>query len=241
MTHTNQSALVTALVSTYRSEAFIEGCLQDLVEQTLYAKGALEIVVIDSGSPENERAIVERFQRQHPRIVYLRTERETLYAAWNRGIAAARGKYLTNANTDDRHRRDALEVMAAELESAPAIAGVYAEQLITFKPNDVFARTLADLPFSWPEWSYQALARGCIVGPQPMWRRTLHDRYGLFDARYQVAGDYEFWLRIGKTERLRKMPLLLGLYYMNRNGLEHSSEENTARETREIRERYGLE
>src|SRR5687768_12897488 len=109
---TMKNPLVTALVSTYRSEAFMQGCLQDLVEQTLYAQGALEIVVIDSGSPENERAIVEQFQRRHPRIVYLRTERETLYAAWNRGIGAAGGKYLTNANTDDRHRRDALEILA---------------------------------------------------------------------------------------------------------------------------------
>ena len=49
--------------STYNSEAFIRGCLQDLVEQTLYQKGLLEIIIINSGSQQNERAIVEDFQR----------------------------------------------------------------------------------------------------------------------------------------------------------------------------------
>src|SRR5208337_1903982 len=95
--------LVSAIVSTYNAERFLRGCLEDLEAQTIAAR--LEIIVVDSGSHQNEQAIVEEFQRRYNNIVYIRTEeRESLYAAWNRGVKAARGKYLTNANTDDRHR-----------------------------------------------------------------------------------------------------------------------------------------
>lgn len=73
--------VVTVLVSTYESEEFMCGCLEDLVQQTLFKKGAVEVLVIDSGSPQTERAIVERFQKQYPNIVYVRTEREPLYTA----------------------------------------------------------------------------------------------------------------------------------------------------------------
>jgi glycosyltransferase involved in cell wall biosynthesis len=42
--------LVTAMVSTYASERFLAGCLDDLLAQTL--GGLLEIVVVDACSPE---------------------------------------------------------------------------------------------------------------------------------------------------------------------------------------------
>jgi tetratricopeptide (TPR) repeat protein len=46
--------LVTAIVSTYNSEKYIEGCLQDLLSQTIANR--LEVIVVDSGSQQNERA-----------------------------------------------------------------------------------------------------------------------------------------------------------------------------------------
>ena len=74
--------LITAIVSTFRAERFIRGCLEDLVAQTLLDR--MEILVIDSGSPEDERSICEEFARRYPQVRYLRTENEPLYAAWNR-------------------------------------------------------------------------------------------------------------------------------------------------------------
>ncbi|MEA2699747.1 MAG: hypothetical protein QOI66_4018, partial [Myxococcales bacterium] len=229
---------VSAIVSTYRSATFMRGCLEDLVAQTLYAKGQLEIIVIDSGSPENEGEIVRDMQRQHPGIQYVRTERETLYAAWNRAVALAHGPYLTNANTDDRHRTDALELLADTLDRQPDVAVVYADQLVTKQPNETFARNSAQARFDWPAFSWQALQQRCIVGPQPMWRRSLHEKWGVFDQTFAVAGDYEFWLRIGRAEKFQRVPEILGLYYQNGSGLEHASGERTALETIEIQRRH---
>ena len=112
--------LVSAIVSTYDASRFIDGCLADLEAQTIAEH--LEIIVVDSGSPGDEGRIVAEFQRRFDNIVYLRTERESLYDAWNRGIHAARGLYITNANTDDRHRADALERLARSLDERPDAA-----------------------------------------------------------------------------------------------------------------------
>ncbi|HXI55926.1 MAG TPA: glycosyltransferase [Polyangia bacterium] len=229
---------VSAIVSTYKSAAFMRGCLEDLVAQTLFAKGQLEIIVIDSGSPENEGDIVREMQRQHPGIQYVRTERETLYASWNRAVALAHGTYLTNANTDDRHRPDALELLADTLDRQPDVAVAYADQLVTKQPNETFARNSAQARFDWPAFSWQALQQRCIVGPQPMWRRSLHEKWGLFDQTFAVAGDYEFWLRIGRAEKFQRVPEILGLYYQNATGLEYASGDRTALETIEIQRRY---
>ena len=117
---------VSALVSTYNSSAYLTGCLEDLIKQTLYQKGLLEIIVIDSGSKENEGEMVRFFQKQYTNIKYLRTEkRESLYAAWNRGIQVADGLYLCNANTDDRHEEDCLEKLSSALDKNSKISLVY--------------------------------------------------------------------------------------------------------------------
>ncbi|MDT9187295.1 MAG: FkbM family methyltransferase [Limnospira sp. PMC 894.15] len=231
---------VSAIISTYNSANFLRGCLQDLVNQTLYDKQQLEIIVIDSNSQENEAEIVADFQAKYTQIIYHRTEhRETLYAAWNRAIELAKGEYITNANTDDRHRFDALELMANYLDQHSDVAVVYGDQLITHNPNETFENTQANQRWNWPEFSYQELERRCCLGSQPMWRKSLHQKYGNFNPEFKVAGDYEFWLRIGKTENIAKIPEILGLYFDNQDGLENKTP-TTYTETQKICQQYGI-
>jgi glycosyltransferase involved in cell wall biosynthesis len=240
-THT-KTFKVSAIVSTYNSEEFIRGCLQDLVDQTLYKKGELEIVIIDSCSPENERAIVEEFQTIYPNIIYERTsKREPLYTAWNRAIKLARGKYVTNANTDDRHYFDALEEMAKYLDRNQEIGLVYTDQLITTTPNDTFAITTAKNKWNWPPYTYEQMKLGCCVGSQPMWRKYLHDKYGYFREEFKCSGDYEFWMRVGSQgEKMALIPAILGLYYFNPRGLEHGAPGRAEQECDLICKEYNI-
>ena len=237
---TKQIIQVSVIVSTYNSAKFIRGCLETLVNQTLYQKGELEIVVIDSASPQNEESIVKEFQAKYPNIIYERTsQRETLYASWNRAIKMARGVYITNANTDDRLRPDALEFMANYLDNHPDVSLAYPDQLITNTVNDTWEKTNGNRRWNWPSFNYNELESRCIIGSQPMWRKSLHEKYGYFRPEFTSAGDYEFWLRIGKTEKLARIPEPLGLYYENPQGLEHSSSVGQ-QETQKILEEYGI-
>ncbi len=234
------SIKVSAIVSTYASEEFIDGCLHNLVSQSLFQKGELEIIVIDANSPENEKSIVERYQNNFDNIQYVRTpERETLYASWNRGIQLAKGDYVTSANTDDRHRKDALETLARYLDAHPEFALIYPGQIDTSVPNESFETTSSTKLLNWPTYTYHELEHHCIIGSQPMWRKSLHDKYGYFRAEMKSAGDYEFWLRIGKHENMYRYPETLGLYYRNPEGIEHGS--NTSdQETMQIWQEYGM-
>jgi FkbM family methyltransferase len=208
---------VSAIVSTYKSERFMRGCLEDLVNQTLYKKGGLEVIVIDACSPEQEATIVQEFQSRYENIRYIRTdERIPLYQAWNIGIQNARGQYISNANTDDRHAPEMLERLADELDRRPDIGLVYADSLVTVFENTSWADSKARGVLRWPEYNCRDLFDVCAMGPHPMWRKDLHDRFGYFDTKYQTAGDYDFWLRlaIGDVNMLH-IPEVLGLYLAN--------------------------
>ena len=213
--------LVSAIVSTWNSSRFLAGCLEDLERQTIANR--LEILVIDSASEQHEGEIVADFQKRYDNIRYERTQdRETVYGAWNRAIAMARGRYITNANTDDRHCTDALERMAAILEQNPDVALVYADQITTTTENQTFADHTATGYLSWPDWDRKKLLyEGCSIGPQPMWRRSLHDLFGFFDGGLVSSGDYEFWLRISQLATFYHIPLPLGLYLDSPSSIEH--------------------
>lgn len=229
--------LVSAIVSTYNSERFIRGCLEDLEAQTI--AGRLEIIVVDSGSSQNERIIVKKFQQCYGNVVYIRTaQRESVYAAWNRGIQAACGTYVTNANTDDRHKRDAFERMVAILEERPDIALVYANAYITKTENETFETHTPAGRWEWPDFDPLQLIYYCFMGPQPMWRRCMHTKHGYFDESVESAGDWEFWLRMAETETFFHLDEFLGLYLSSPASVEHRDRELTSQENVRVHRRY---
>lgn len=225
--------LVSAVVSTYKSERYIRACLEDLVGQTLFERGELEIVVVDAASPEAEWRVVEEFRSRHPSIVYLRApERESLYASWNRGIRASRGRFVTNANTDDSHRRDAMELLARALEESPEADVAFADCIWTDTPNDKWDREGSDRKrVFYPDYHPASALHWCTLGPHPMWRRELFDRIGWFDPEWRSAGDLEFMIRFAAAGRKAlHVPEALSLFYQNREGLSQSGSEGSREE-----------
>jgi glycosyltransferase involved in cell wall biosynthesis len=229
--------LVSAIVSTYNSESFLRGCLEDLERQTIADR--LEIIVINSGSQQNEEDIVKEFQSRYDNIKYIKTPRESIYAAWNRAVKAASGKYLTNANTDDRHRADALELMAAALDADPQVALVWADQIRTDTPNAQFEHCNSIGEWKWEDYSHERLKLGCCVGSQPMWQAGVHSEVGYFDDTLTCAGDWDMWLRIAEKYAFKHIPEFLGAYYHNANGIEHGSPTHSLYERYVVGRRYG--
>lgn len=213
--------LISALVSSYRAERFMRGLLEDLEAQTI--RDRMEIVIVDSASPQNEGAIVDEFRARYDNIVYLRTdERENAHVSVNRAFALSRGKYVTPAATDDRHHPQAFERFVAELEAYPELALVYGDAAVTQTENEVLGRDHRTAHFLWPEFDPRLLFDVCYIGPHPVYRRTMHEKYGGFDESMEVAGDYEFWLRlVAAGERFRHVPEVLSLYLQNPNGNEY--------------------
>ena len=109
-----KNILISAIISTYNSEKYLKGRIEDLLDQSIADQ--LEIIIVNSASQQNEDGIVKDYQGLFPNIHYIRTQkRETIYKAWNRGIKISSGEFITNANTDDRLKSNALEILSSEL------------------------------------------------------------------------------------------------------------------------------
>ncbi len=223
--------LVTAIVSTYDADRFFHGCLEDLCRQSLGPR--LEILVIDSASPGREGETVREFRERGARISYHRTPfRENSHAAFNRAIRLARGRYLTTANTDDRHRHDALELMAEVLENRPEFGLVYADSRITTEAGETFEKNSAELRYAWPDFNLLNALSCCLFGAQPLWRREVHAEVGFFDPSLDIAGDQDMFLRIAWKFGAVHLREDLGLFL--KRGDSNSGENRRERALREV-------
>ncbi len=226
--------VVTALVSAYASEKFMEACLKNLVRQTLGDR--LEILVIDSASTENEGEIVKRFQEQYSNIRYIRTDqRETLYEAWNRGVQEARGRYIVNANTDDAHRDDAFELLFDLLEKENQVGLAYADCVWTTKPNDQFPSSHTIREVRYPDYHPGLSLFYCYTACLQFWRKSTLNELGMFDTRWKAVGDYEILMRAAQRGvKVLHVPELLSLFYQNTDGITQQSDVS-ANEEQEVR------
>lgn len=198
---------VSALVSAYHAAEFITARLDNLMAQ----QPTPEIIVIcQRGSAEHMTAT------EYPcrNVKIIQTEDiPSIYAAWNMGIYAATGDFLTSANTDDIFYPGALAAMVAELEKTEAdICYSMLHKLRNGKVEHWDRRV----------GGVEVLRRWCIIGPMPVWRKSLHTRYGMFDESFSIAGDFEFWLRcVTGGAKMCYIPRPLGLYHSRPDSLEH--------------------
>lgn len=220
-TITGDGLRVGAITSLFKGGDFIEQFMENITSQTCFDRHA-ELLIIDADSPEGEAEVIQRFTRDHPNIHYRRTDTCIgIYEAWNLGVQMSKAPYLTNANLDDLRRADSFEIQAGALDTHSYVDVVYQDFFYSFEPSLTWEETAAfgyqsDLPVVTP----YTMLRFNAPHNAPMWRRTLHDELGLFDASYKSAGDYEFWMRCmvaGKTFFKVNEPHVV--YYQNPKGL----------------------
>ena len=220
-------AKISAIVSAYFCKDYLLGRIDNLFTQD----PSPEIVVVcQKGSAEHDLII-----QTGPDIVLVLTDDvPTIYKAWNLGIEASTGEYITSANSDDRLYPGGLALMAQVLDKNLSIAVAYGNQdVVREVGSDPIGR------FDWMEGNIEILLKGCFLGPMPLWRRSLHEKFGYFDEDLKVAGDYDFWLKLAKAkERFQKVEGTVGIYLDSPGSAEHRQINLTAWETARVRARY---
>lgn len=100
---------VSVIVPVYNVEQYVEKCLETLIEQTLEE---IEIIVVNDGSIDNSKQIVEKIREQFPdKIVYVEKENGGLSDARNYGIPYAKGEYIAFLDSDDYVEKDMYQKM----------------------------------------------------------------------------------------------------------------------------------
>ena len=90
--------LVSVIIPVYKVEKFLRQCIQSVLAQT---HSALEIILIDDGSPDSCGEICEEYAALDSRIRVIHKKNGGLSSARNAGLEVASGEYITFIDSDD--------------------------------------------------------------------------------------------------------------------------------------------
>ncbi len=207
------SPCLTIITSVYKGDKYIEHFFEELTKQTIYPN--CEHIIINAASPGNEEAIILKYQELYPNIVYHKLERDPgLYGVWNLAIKMASADFITNANLDDIFSYDAYEVLLREFEKNPSLDFAYSNSYTTNIPNQCFSNAIFDTIYIAPEFSVEEISHRCFLGSHPMWKKSIHQDIGYFDEYFKCMGDWEMWIRAGKSgKQFKHVNRILSLNY----------------------------
>jgi len=178
---------VSVVIPCYKGEKFLAAAIESCLCQTMTD---FEVLIVDDASPDGCAAISERFAAVDARVRLIRhSVNRGVSEAFNTGFRAARGRYFTRLAQDDLFTAEALEALCRYLDSHQDVALVYCD-FVSVDEKDVAIRRVVVPP---PE---EALACGNRIGLCVAWRREVWEAVGGFDASYDAAEDYEYWLRV---------------------------------------------
>ena len=207
---------VSIIVSLYNAQAKLNHFLHALEHQSLWRQGQAELILVDSGSPTNELSVFrEFFSRSRLPVVYARSEnRETIQSAWNRGINLAQADYLCFLGADETISPDCLATLAGELDADPGLDWVISNSLVASVDkhgtleSDVmlYDRTGYKQDYVYLDTCYLSWVGG-------LYRRSIHDRFGYYDAAFRAAGDNEFKSRVLPHIRSKAIGRTLGYFW----------------------------
>ena len=212
----NNNYLISVIVSLYKAESKLTYFLENLAHQTLIKKQQVEVILIDSGSPEQEYKVFKNLREKlNIPIIYARSpNRETIQNAWNRGIFLSKSPYITFLGVDEMIIPEGLEILANELDQDANLDWIVAHSLVTNVDNqgnylnDIMLYNRCDFA---KQLVYLDTCYLTYVGG--LYRRNIHNRFGYYDSSFKGAGDTEFKNRILPFINCKIVDKVLGIFW----------------------------
>jgi glycosyltransferase involved in cell wall biosynthesis len=190
--------IVSVITATRNRSRWLREAIASVQAQTL---ADWEHIIVDDGSTDDTRAVVEALAARDARIRYVyhapRRATRAAAAARNVGLRLARGTYLAFLDDDDRYLPHKLSSQVEQLERHPAWAFVYAPMWL-FRDADP-TRIVGRAPEGVLDTTYTGLIeRSPIQIPTILVRRARVEEAGLFDETLSSGEGMDLWRRIAR-------------------------------------------
>ncbi len=153
----------------------------------------IEYIVVDPGSTDGSRAIIERYKHRLARVVFDPDDGPA--DGLNHGFAHATGDIVAYINADDALLPGAVREAVDYLTANPDVDVVYGDGYIVDAEGRV-VRAMESTPLNLRRYSYQI---GMILQQATFIRRSAMDRVGGFNAANRTCWDGELIIDIALT------------------------------------------
>ena len=241
--NTKDITKIDIISSVFNCDQFLDGFFIDITQQTYFTHSKL--ILVAPNPSKKLKDLYCFYKEKFNNILLVELENDPgISKCLNIAIQNSNSPYITIANTDDRKRKDSLERHCLELDNNLNVDLVYGISFISYEPNEEFPYYSNHQIYPCDEFNgIKGLLLNNSPHNNPMWRRSMTDKNGLFDENIIHCADYDLWLRcVSNGSIFKKINEVLGLYYYNPNGMSTSSKyiQNALKEVYQIRNKYKI-
>ena len=205
--------MISVIIPTYNSDKYISEAIHSVLRQTCTD---YEIIVIDDGSTDRTREIIEN---NFPQVRYFYIPNQGVSRARNYGIRRAKGEFIAFLDSDDLWLPEKLEKQLKVFNADHELMMVFTEHLI-FDTHG-----FRDRKFS----KKNRIMKGDVVKniflsshvttSTVMVRRRVFREIGYFEESMMAAEDDNLWIRIALKFRIHLLDEVLVHYRVVENSL----------------------
>lgn len=217
---------VSIITVCFNSERTIRDTLESVACQTY---SDIEHIIVDGASSDRTVEIVQNHLTHGTKLV---SEPDRgIYDAMNKGIDMATGDVVGMINSDDFYASNRVVEMVADVMRDVRFDACFGD-LCYVKKNDP-----GRIVRYWKANVFEAgaFARGWAP-PHPTFfvRRSVYERFGVFDLEFSIAADFELMMRFLEKHRISAQYVPDVLVKMRMGGTTNRSLSNIWRQNREI-------
>lgn len=204
---------VSVVMPAYNAEKYLREAIDSILAQTYKD---FEFIIINDGSTDRTKEIILSYS--DPRIVYLENEENSgICVTLNKGLDAARGRYIARMDSDDIALPDRFAIQVDYMDQHPDI-GVCGSDIEVFGEGiEPHIFTQLHTP---GECAAGLLFNPCFAHPSVFIRKEIIDKYDLrYKDEFRGLEDFELWWQISKYSKLNNIAKAL-LKYRHHKGQE---------------------
>ena len=226
---------ITVVIPSYNRAEKLDRALKSLTDQTLKE---FKVIIIDDGSTDNTKEIVNSYQRKL-KLDYIYSKNSGGPAKpRNIGLFKTNTKYIAFLDSDDWWVENKLEISLSILKKGYCFVyhDLYMHNNKFYSKNVLTTKTLKDHTYE------NLLNKGNIINNSSVVMESgLLKSIGGFDESPKLIGseDYDAWIRLAKiSSKFYKIPGIYGYYSLSNDSI--SSYQNCLKNNIYLRKKYNL-
>jgi glycosyltransferase involved in cell wall biosynthesis len=200
---------ISVLMSVYNGEKYLSEAVDSILSQSFRD---FEFIVIDDGSTDRSKRILEKYAAKDPRIRLVSRENRGISKSANEGLALARGEFIARMDADDVSLPGRFVEQVAFLKKNPDYVAVGCGVMVT----DCDLRPLG---LRWELLDHPTIESellsgngGALTQPSTMIRKSALLQIGGYDERLPNAEDLDIFIRLSEIGLLANLESVLLLY-----------------------------
>ena len=181
----NNNPLISVMMPTYNNAKYIKQAIESIYAQNY---DNIEIIVVDDGSTDNTKEIVQQYKG----IKYFYIEHKGIPFARNLVLEKSKGEYIAILDSDDYWLPEKLNMQIQYFKDHPDCEIVFTK----FK-NIIDNEKIRNDRITINEKNREEKEKKHL--PTALIKKSLFEKYGVFDEDFQTGEDSELMFRFEKN------------------------------------------